>query len=417
MAAAPPGRRRAEALVLQSELETPASAVALLLDALAEAAGIPALQAAIHTALADAGYSSWTMGTVWGERHAQASLRLAERLDDDALRADALSMLAFLRFGRRDPHALELAERAYRLATPLADPRHLRLAGVSVGHVLAWSGRTAAAREWLERRLADWSDRDERIRSDLLWYLALVELWSGQWSIASGYAEQVLEINAQYGREHPPDSYPSALVALNRGQFGVAREHSQRAVSTDIGRLLDFHFSILAACDLWSGDPAAALVWFIRAEAAADALRSDDPSMRFWRADYVEALLQLGRIDDAAGLTADWETAAQQLGREPVLAQTVRCRGLIANARGDLATAATLLDDAVARHEAVGDPFGRARALLALGVVRRRARQKRTARAAMEAALIGFEGLGAASWPPRVAPSWLGSAGVSGSRA
>ena len=169
-------------------------------------------------------------------------------------------------------------------------------------------------------------------------------------------------------------------------------------MSTDIGRLLDFHFSILAVCDLWSGNPAAALEWFIRTEQAADALSSDDPSMRFWRAEYVEALLQLGRIDDAARLTADWETAAQQLGREPVLAQAVRCRGLIAAARGDLSTAAALLEDAVARHDAVGDPFGHARSLLALGVVRRRARQKRTARAAMEAALIGFEGLGAASW-------------------
>jgi DNA-binding NarL/FixJ family response regulator len=38
------------------------------------------------------------------------------------------------------------------------------------------------------------------------------------------------------------------------------------------------------------------------------------------------------------------------------------------------------------------------RALLALGVVRRRARQKRNARAALEAALAGFEALGAASW-------------------
>ncbi|MGZ8514896.1 MAG: response regulator transcription factor, partial [Candidatus Limnocylindrales bacterium] len=41
---------------------------------------------------------------------------------------------------------------------------------------------------------------------------------------------------------------------------------------------------------------------------------------------------------------------------------------------------------------------GQARALLALGAVRRRARQKRTARLALEAALAGFETLGAASW-------------------
>jgi DNA-binding NarL/FixJ family response regulator len=49
-------------------------------------------------------------------------------------------------------------------------------------------------------------------------------------------------------------------------------------------------------------------------------------------------------------------------------------------------------------HEAVDDPFGRARALLALGAVRRRARQKRLAREAIEAALAEFETLGAEGW-------------------
>jgi DNA-binding CsgD family transcriptional regulator len=398
VAGARAGRRRAEALVLLADLGPPALAVPLLSDALVEAASSLELQAAIHAALAEAGYVGGTKGDTWGERHARASLRLAERLDDDELRANALSILAFLRFDRRDPHALELAERAYRLATPLSDPRHLRRAGISVGHVLAWSGRTDAAREWLERRLADWSDRDERVRSNLLWYLALVELWSGRWSIASDYANQVLEISVQYGMELPLDSYPSALVAVHRGQFGVAREYLGRAKSTDISQLLEFYFGILAFCDLWSGSPATALAWFIRAEQAADAIGSDDPSMRFWRAGYVEALLQMGRIDDAARVTADWETAAQRLGRERVLAQAVRCRGLIAAARGDLPEALKLLEEAVSRHEAVGDPFGRARTLLALGMVRRRARQKRTARAALQTALAGFEALGAASW-------------------
>ena len=57
------------------------------------------------------------------------------------------------------------------------------------------------------------------------------------------------------------------------------------------------------------------------------------------------------------------------------------------------------------------DTFGRARALLALGVVRRRQRQKRAARDAIEAALDGFEQLGAATWIERAhARSWAGSA-------
>jgi DNA-binding CsgD family transcriptional regulator len=81
-----------------------------------------------------------------------------------------------------------------------------------------------------------------------------------------------------------------------------------------------------------------------------------------------------------------------------VLAQAVRCRGLIAAARGDLPAALNLFDEAIDRHDAVGDPFGHGRALLALGVVRLRARQKRTARMALEAAMARFEALGAASW-------------------
>jgi DNA-binding CsgD family transcriptional regulator/tetratricopeptide (TPR) repeat protein len=395
---APAGRLRAEALVLHSDLEAPDIALTLLRDALPQAAGVPELQAAIHAGLAEAGRFSFAKSRAWEERHASASLRLAERLDDDALRANALSILAVLRFIGRDPRALELAERAYRLAAPLGDQRLLQRAGWSVGHLLTWSGETDPAREWLERQLGDWSDSDERARSSILWYLALVELWSGRWTIASEYADQAREINVQYGMELPQDHFPSALIALHRGQFAVARELSRRGLSLAKGQLPESYFGILAVCDLWSGDPAAALANFIRAEQAADARGSDEPSMREWRGDYVEALLQLGRVGEAARLTADWETAAKPLRRERVLAQAARFRGLIAAARGELSTAINLLEEAAHRHEAVGDPFGRARALLALGVMRRRGRQKRSARAAMEAALVGFEALGAASW-------------------
>lgn len=370
----------------------------LLGEALIEAAGVPELEAVIHAGLAEAGRFSFARKRSWAERHAGVSLRLAERLDDDALRANALSILAILRFDHRDPQALRLAERAYRLAAPLADPRYVQKAGWSVGHILTWIGMTERAREWLERRFADWHERDEQMRSTFLWYLALVELWAGRWDIASEYADQAQEINTLYGLDLPTDDYPSALIALHRGQFAAAREHSRRALSVGEEQQLEFYFAILAVCDLWSGGPEAALTNFMRAERAADAIGMDEPSMRWWRAECVEALLQLGRIDDAERLTADWETAARRLGRERVVAQAVRCRGLIAVANGDLPEALTLLEEAVYRHEAAGDPFGRARALLGLGAARRRARQKRTARDALDAAIGEFEALGAVSW-------------------
>jgi DNA-binding NarL/FixJ family response regulator len=164
------------------------------------------------------------------------------------------------------------------------------------------------------------------------------------------------------------------------------------------GQHLDFYHAILAVCDLWSGGTEAGLANFMRAEQASNVIGMDDPSMRWWRAEYAEALLQLGRIADAERLTADWETAGRRLGRERVIAQAVRCRGLIAAAKGDLPEALTLLEEAVRQHDAGSDPFGRARAQLALGVARRRTRQKRTARETLEAALAEFEALGALSW-------------------
>jgi DNA-binding CsgD family transcriptional regulator len=84
-----------------------------------------------------------------------------------------------------------------------------------------------------------------------------------------------------------------------------------------------------------------------------------------------------------------------------VLAHVTRCRALVAAARRAVDEAISLLEQAAARHHEVGDVFGRARALLALGIILRRARQKRAARDAIGAALADFEDLGAATWVER----------------
>ena len=132
--------------------------------------------------------------------------------------------------------------------------------------------------------------------------------------------------------------------------------------------------------------------------------------MFWWRADHAEALLGTGRLDEAAALVETWTAEAERLDRAAVLAEMTRCRGLVAAARGDLDDALAELEQAVVQHEAVGDQFGRARALLALGTVRRRARQKRTAREAITAALEGFEACGAAGWAEK-ARAELGTIG------
>jgi DNA-binding CsgD family transcriptional regulator len=152
---------------------------------------------------------------------------------------------------------------------------------------------------------------------------------------------------------------------------------------------------------LWNADPSAALDRFAEADRRAATLRWGEPSLRWWTPDHVELLLVHGRVDDAVDLLDRWATDATRTRRERVLADVTRCRGLVQAASGEVRGALELLEQAVMEHAAVGDPFGKARAQLALGTVRRRARQKSPAREASAAALAAFESLGATRWADR----------------
>jgi len=91
----------------------------------------------------------------------------------------------------------------------------------------------------------------------------------------------------------------------------------------------------------------------------------------------------------------------RELDRPWAVASALRCDGLIAAAEGRH-------DDALADHgralelfEGVGQPFERARTLLALGTAQRRAKQRGAGRESLEAALALFAELGAGLWVRR----------------
>ena len=269
--------------------------------------------------------------------------------------------------------------------------------------MLRWSAETERARDLFEAQDRESRERNERRAEEAHWYLSLVELDAGRWDLAQRHAETARDVGEQYGRTTPQHMYPLGLVALHRGDLDGAREFALRGrdlADQETARLGGLA-GIPGVVAAWSGDPAAALESFAEAEQHADASDWGEPRLRDWRGDYVEALLELGRIDEALAVLDDWESAAERVGRGWVLAHAARCRGLAAAARNEIDEAVRLLEEAVVKHEVAGDPFGRARALLALGVVRRRARQKRPARDAIEEALAGFEALGAAGWAER----------------
>ena len=391
------GPVRAEALVLLAELEGLGRAIALLEEALREASSRPALRAVIHCRL------GWTTrfkkGFVVALEHARAALEIADELDDDALRVDALVMLAFLGGAVGDPDAPTHAARAYELARAAdnARPQEATSALVDVFEL----SDVDAARALLEVEYRASHERDELRTARILVALSWVELWAGRWRLAAEYAARAYEIKIQYGLEVPWDHLPIAVIAAHQGQMELARAHSERALrlgEEQIGLHTPVHLGTMGVVALQSGDPRTAAEWFAEAEAQTTRLGWRAPGHRWWIGDHVEALLALERVDDAVRILDAWEADARGLGRDRVLAHVIRCRGLVAAARGDVAAAASLLEDAVAQHETVGDAFGRARALLALGVVRRRVRQKRITRDAIETALTSFEQLGAATW-------------------
>jgi DNA-binding CsgD family transcriptional regulator len=389
------GSLRAEALVLLAELESERDSVPLLREALREADSNPTLQSVIHSRLAWASPKS-------DFDHARRALELADELDDDLLRRQARAMQAMLAWFAGEGEAPEdLPARVRNFPGAVGGDLLVREATLAVVNTLAPVPKRDEVRGLLEREYEEWREQDEPRSARALWGLAWVEFWAGHWSLGAEYAARARDIAIQYGLEMPQDHLPTAVIAVHRGQLDIAREHAELGVTLAREQFRGQpvqHLAVLGLVARWSGDQSAARTWFQKAGSQASKLGWGEPSVRWWTADYAELHLEEGRIGDAVQLVDDWEADAARVGRDWVLAHVTRCRGLIAAAQADLESAALFLERALARHEEVGDQYGRARAMLALGLVQRRARKKRGAREAIEAALAGFEELGAETW-------------------
>ena len=418
-------RARAEALVLLSAVEGAAGradrAVALRREALSFATGDPALGAAVHQWLAVNVPSS--EGLEVKEQHARAALDLSERVDDDFLRAGALAVQARLRFQAGEPDALELAEQAHALATLLARGGERGQSTGEVAHLLAWTydrldlvasfglaemliwiDRFDAARALLDCLDQELSQRDEQLASKALWIRSILEFEAGNWNLARDLDERVREVDALYERHWPGPLFTQAERAVHRGELDRAHELAANGLDValaDTGGFRMWGEKVLGRVAHARGDARGAVTHFAAAEALAELYGFHEPTVFWWRSDLAGALVELGRTDEAVELLDVWETDARRLGRDRVLAHITRARGQVAAARGEVDLALATLEQAVAEADTVTDPFGRARALLALGLTRRRARQKRGAREAIEASLAGFESLGAALWAGR----------------
>jgi DNA-binding CsgD family transcriptional regulator len=134
-----------------------------------------------------------------------------------------------------------------------------------------------------------------------------------------------------------------------------------------------------------------------------------------WSLD-VEALIALGKLDEADRVLAELHARAQVSGSAQVEAVALRSEGLLLAARGELVAAIQTMDAALAAHARSRRPFERGRTLLEKGSLQRRARRKAAAKETPEDALATLEPLHAAFWVSR-ARDELSRIGLRGSRA
>jgi DNA-binding CsgD family transcriptional regulator len=403
--ALPPGPQRAR---LRSELaeieQSPKAGVTQLRVALAEAASDDELLVILHDQLAR--FLRFADEIPRAEKSAREAFALAERVGDRGLVARALGTLTLLRYDGGHGIDDELLLRLIDL-DPLVDPGPFDARPlVCAARQLVWAGRQEEARPLLEGLRDDLHGRDEAGEAGALWYLALVELFAGRWSLAAEYSERTQFFEEQSGTDlFASTLWVRAMVTAHAGWASDARQYARRTIAlseqTGDRPFLAQGHGALGFIALSEGNVRRArdeLSCWRELWARTGVL---EPGKWLFGPDQVEAEVALGDLGAAEAALEPWEERALALDRPHVLAQAARGRALIAAADGDLSEASAQIERALADHARVRIPFHEARTYLVLGSIERRRRHKRAARAALERALAEFERLGARLWADR----------------
>src|SRR5581483_9881388 len=381
--------------------EGSARAVARCEQALAAAAGQPALLAACHAELAV--YCDFDAAR--GERHAQTALGLlgaeGEGADPDTL-IDALlgAARASLVLGRG--LAQDLVERAYECESRAETSIHRSRVGGQLGQWLKYADDFAGSRARLEEALAQAGrEGEESSTPNVLMHLAQLECWSGNWPLAARYAEESFELAEQVGQNFGGPPAVRALVDAHRGNVERARVTVESRLELVQPIAVPLYLRALGFLELSLGNAAAADPLLTRALESAESFGIREPGVYRIHADLIEALTGTGQLDRAEALLAAFEQQARASKLPWSLATSARCRGLLLAAQGELEAAERRLEAALHEHARLPMPFERARTLLALGLLRRRRNQRRRANESLTQALAIFDQLGAPLWAAR----------------
>jgi DNA-binding CsgD family transcriptional regulator len=403
--AAGPGAdvRRAEAVELLAELQwvlgSDKEAAALCERALSLAGNHRATRARALTTLARV-----SMDPVTKLDLARRAVSLIEESDDPdpALLSEALLSLAEATFHLDRGLPVEIVERGLELEE-VAPPGNVgdRMSA-ALGTWLKYSGDFVGARHWLERtHRAALNEGDEGSLPFALSHLPQLELWMGNWDLAEQRALEHLELAERAGQatERLTAIYSLTTVLAHRGAeadarawLEVALPEAERVDHWNVYQLM----SVLGFLELSLGRVPEAVRALGR---AFDIYRSSGYGDLSWvYENYAEALVLDGSLAAAEEVIDLYQARAHERDQPMSLGPASRCRAELNAARGDLASALAVAEEAEEHGRRATMPFGLARTQLVRGQLLRRTGERRAARDALQEALRTFDELGAPLW-------------------
>jgi DNA-binding CsgD family transcriptional regulator len=403
-----PGPARAEALAALADdigVEV-AHGIAIAEEGLAQRGINDAIRAQLLLALSDTVFLQNDIRA--SAEHAREALAVAERAGEDELTARAVSWNGQLASLTASGDPSHFFERARRLEQRLPGVDPWRAAGHWHGVSLMWADRLSDARPMLEEQYERAGELgNESARSSLCFHLTQLECRAGDVTRAGGYAREGHELATLSGNAQLVGILLNAraLVAAHAGDAAKTRALAEqaRAATAEAGDVFFaiHHRVVLGSLEASLADFAAVRRQLDGLQRLLEEMGVGEPGVFPFQGDAVEALVALGELESAKRLIEGMEAQGDELDRPRLLALAWRGRGLLHAATGEADKAAEAFANALAEHERLESPLERARTLLAQGVALRRARQKRSARAALEDAGATFDGVGAARWAER----------------
>ncbi|MBA3380666.1 MAG: AAA family ATPase [Actinobacteria bacterium] len=404
------GRHRARALARLARVrsyEAQAEAVDLFLEAIDEAEGDLEILAVAHEGVATCLFRLRER-LLESIEHAETAARLALELGDDALAAESLGTQLVVETLLGLETATETATHALALQEVSKERRVLAQPLFPVAVHWWWTDEVERARRALLELLQRSRELgDESSPPYVLVLLGRMECLLGDYESARARAREGQQMSEQSG-QGTLYAYNLALEGLAEAKLGnveraraAALEALERVPATG-GRPAELVArEALGHLELARGSPEVALSWLEPSTTFARREHIAEPVAVGFVPDQIEALIELGRPEEAVELLDWYEQNARRLERASALAVCLRCRGLLAAQKGSLDDAVASINEALAEHERVEIPLERGRTLLVLGSVQRRMKRRSEARKTLEDALGTFDRIGAGLWAER----------------